>query len=136
MSEGALTLWLPKPPDNANARHAWRKATTLKKQYWDELSSRLRIGYHMPKAPARPIPKARLEATYYHAANRFLDTDNAVRRLKPAIDWLVGNDYLVADDPAHLVWTIPEQIHDKPRTAPPLCTVRLRLIPLASEAAA
>jgi hypothetical protein len=132
MSGDMIELWLPKPPDNANARHHWKPATDLKKAFWDQLTMRQRIGYHLPKPPAKPLDRARLEGCWFHAANRFLDTDNAIRRLKPAIDWLVGNDYLLGDDPAHLVWTIPEQVHDKPRTAPPMCTVRIRLIELAA----
>jgi hypothetical protein len=131
-----LELWLPKPPDNANARHHWRKALTLKQHYWRELDARKALGYHFPPAPAHPIPRARLEARYYHSAKRLLDADNAIRRLKPACDWLVRNGYLAGDDPARLVWTIPEQIVDRSKEAPPLCTVRLRLIALASEVAA
>lgn len=131
-----IELWLPKPPDNANARHAWRKALSLKKHYWHQLDARLAIRYHFPPPPTHPIEKARIEVSFFHSAKRFLDTENAMRRLKPAVDWLVGNGYLAGDDPAHLEWTIPVQIHDKPRTAPPLCTVRVRLIPLASEVAA
>ena len=121
-------MWLPKPPDNANARHHWRKATTLKKRFWDELTARQRIGYHMPPVPAQPLERATITATYYHAARRFLDTDNAIRRLKPAVDYLVTAGYLAGDDPAHLVWTIPEQVVDR-TTPPPLCTVRLTLTP-------
>jgi hypothetical protein len=131
-----IELWFPKPPDNANARHAWRKALTLKQSYWRELDGRRHMGYHCPAPPAQPIPRARLEVRYYHPAKRLLDVDNAIRRLKPALDWLVTNGYLAGDDPAHLEWTIPEQIIDRQKEAPPLCTVRVRLIPLTSEAAA
>lgn len=131
-----IELWIPRPPDNANARHHWRKATSLKKLFWQQLEHRQAIGYHIPPVPAHPIPRARVEARYHHTAKRLLDADNAIRRLKPAVDWLVTQGYLAGDDPERLEWTIPEQIIDRNRDAPPLCTVRLRLIPLASEAAA
>ena len=131
-----IELWLPKPPDNANARHHWRKALTLKQAYQAELDGRRALGYHCPPPPAQPIARARLEVRYYHGTKRLLDVDNAIRRLKPAIDWLVTNGYLAGDDPERLTWTIPEQIVDRAKEAPPLTTVRVRLIPLTAEAAA
>jgi hypothetical protein len=125
-----IELWCPRPPDNANARHHWRKATTLKQMLWRQMEERLRLGYHFPPPPTKPLQRARVEWTYFHPTKRFLDQDNAHFRTKPICDFLVSHGYIAGDDPAHLVNCTPEQVHDKPRTAPPLCTVRIRLIPL------
>lgn len=126
----ALAFWLPRPPDNANSRGSSKAANRVKRDYWKELSRRLDARYHMPPVPAAPLPRARLTATYYYPNHRgWLDSDNAMRRLKPVADWLVGNGFLVNDTPAHLEWTVPTQVVDEDKSAPALCSVLLVLSP-------
>jgi hypothetical protein len=132
-AEGPITLWIPRPPDNANARGHSRQANRVKKAYWDELNRRLAARYHFPSPPAVPMQRARIVATYYYANHRhWLDSDNAMRRLKPVADWLVGNGYLAGDTPAHLEWTIPWQVIDEDGSVPDLCSVHITLTPQAS----
>jgi hypothetical protein len=123
-----LTFWIPRPPDNANARGHSRVLNREKKKYWRELERRLHTNYFMPDPPPLPLARARIEATYHHInRNWMLDTDNAVRRLKPVVDFLVGWQFLVDDTPDHLEWTIPQQVIGV-QTVPLLCSVRVVLI--------
>jgi hypothetical protein len=126
-----LTFWIPRPPDNANARGSSRKANRVKKEYWDELNRRLAVRYHFPAPPAVPWARARIEATYYYANHRhWLDSDNAMRRLKPVADWLVTRGYLAGDTAKHLEWSVPWQVINEDDSVPPMCSVRITLRPV------
>lgn len=127
--EAPITLWVPRPPDNANARGHSKALNREKKKFWDELTRRMHTRYHVPPAPDVPFARARIEATYLYPDYRYwLDSDNAMRRLKPLADWLVGNGYIAGDTPNKLEWTVPRQDVGK---TPELCSVRITLTALA-----
>lgn len=129
-----MVLWIPRPPDNANARQHWGKAASVKRTYLRELAKRVSARL-IPAPPATPIACARITAEWWYAppTSRRLDEDNAVRRLKPVIDWLVTYGYLAGDTPDHVTSLPPIQtLGPPPREAPPLSSVRLTLTPLTS----
>lgn len=127
-----LVLWIPRPPDNANARGHWAKADRVRRTYQHELSKRLSARL-LPPPPDRPSERVRISAIWYYQPpeSRSLDEDNAQRRLKPAIDWLVRYGYLPDDNAAHVTWGPMTQLLDRPPAdAPPLASVRLTLTPI------
>lgn len=125
-----IVLWIPRPPDNANNRGHWRKANTEKIKLLGELETRLAARL-IPDPPAAPFAWAQLESHWFLGGRqRFLDQDNAVRRLKPVIDWLVRRRYLAGDTPLQLQLVPPVQLRQHlPNEAPPLSSVRLTLTP-------
>ena len=130
MSAGPITLWLPKPPDNANGRQHWAVANRAKKRHWAELTERMQFRIN-PTPPKEPLQRVEIRAEWYAKRAQWApDKDNIIRRLKPTIDWLVANDYLAGDTAAHVSWADP--IVHVGVTPPLLCTVRLTLTPLAA----
>jgi len=128
LAVGPLVIWLPKPPDNANGRKHWAAAVAEKRAYWSELAIRQSTRYGIPNMPASPIRHATVTHEWFYPDQRHhIDPDNAVRRLKPAIDWLVAHGYLAGDTSRHLSW-LPCVVHvgGDPLA---LCTVRLTLTP-------
>ena len=124
-----LTLWLPKPPDNANGRKHWSAANKEKRAFWQELSTRALIRRGIPEQPARPLNRVSVLAEWHaRHAGHAPDKDNIIRRLKPAIDWLVENGYLAGDSAEHVSWADPIVRLNEP--APILCTVKLTLTPI------
>lgn len=123
-----IVLWIPRPPDNANNRGHWRIAHEAMLRLRGELDDRLAVRL-LPAPPARPLVSATLESHWYiEGRHRFLDQDNAVRRLKPVIDWLVAMRYLAGDTSAQLQLVPPVQMRQHlPTEAPPLTSVRLTL---------
>ena len=122
-----LVLWLPKPPDNANARLHWAAANRLKRRYQGELTTR-RQAKLIPPPPPEPLARVTIEIEWHYPNRRHrLDDDNAIRRLKPAADWLVRHGYLVNDTADCVTWTKPEHVIGA--STPPLSTVRLTLLP-------
>lgn len=127
-----LVLWLPKPPDNANSREHWAVANRKKKAYWDQIRRRVQVQLIPPPPPA-PFERAEVRVEWHYPDGRWhLDEDNAVRRLKPAFDWLVSNGYLAGDTPDHLRRP-PIEIRVR-EPVPPLSTVRLTITPLPAAA--
>lgn len=122
-----LVFWLPKPPDNANGRMHYMQANRLKKAYWEEL--RLRRAYgQIPPEPPTPFARATVLVEWHYPNGRnHLDPDNAIRRLKHTMDWLVANAYLAGDTGEHVTWLPVATIVGAP--TPALCTVRLTLTP-------
>ena len=124
-----VVLWLPCPPDNANARDHWAAASKKKKAYQGTLTERQGYRYHIPKPPELPIPFAEILVEWFYKDGRHhLDPDNAIRRLKPACDWLVKYGYLEGDTDEHVRW-LPVVKHVASKIPPALCTVRLTLTP-------
>ena len=124
-----LTFWIPVPPDNANAREHWAVANGKKRRYLAELAKRCAVRHGFPAVPASPVARAELRIVWHYPNGRHhIDQDNATRRLKPAIDFLVRAGFLVNDTPKHLV------IHPIAiavgRHTPPLCSVQLLLTAL------
>lgn len=108
-----------------------------KRAFWAELDQRAATRFHFPPPPALPLTRAVVTAEYFHPSRRhLLDTDNAIRRLKPAVDWLVRNAYLAGDRAEQLGWTIPTQVVLVPGASTPslpdLCSVRLTLTELVT----
>jgi len=97
-------LALPMPPNMANARMHWRTKDACQNVYADQCATLLKEGL-LPDAML-PV-KARLTATLH--TQRSMDWDNLTARMKWAVDWLVRNDYLVGDDPAHCEMEMPKQ---------------------------
>jgi hypothetical protein len=133
MSSDPIVLWVPRPPDNANNRGHWRIAHAAMLRLRGELDRRLAAKL-LPAPPATPLTPATLESHWYiEGRHRFLDQDNAVRRLKPIIDWLVAMDYLAGDTPAQLQIVPPVQFRQHlPTEAPPLSSVRITITPNAA----
>lgn len=123
-----ITIWVPRPPDRANARQHWATANRAKRAYHAELDQRASVRHGIPPAPARPIPRATV-AVYWHYPDRrhHLDPDNALANLKPLADWLVRRGYLANDTATHVRWLPIESVVGAP--TPPLCTVQLVLTP-------
>jgi hypothetical protein len=122
-----ITLWIPKPPDNANGAKGWRTVNRKKKALLRELDTRKVIRL-LPPAPDHPLERYEVLVEWHYPNRRhLLDDDNVYRRLKPVIDWLVTNRYLMGDTSAHLTWRKPVTIIGA--ETPPLSTVRLTLIP-------
>jgi hypothetical protein len=104
-----VRLVLPLPPNAANLRRNWRKVYSEKRAYWDSLNM-LEAAGRFDK-PAAPIERARISAHLYVWS--FMDDDNAMSRMKIAIDWLKGA-YIVDDSRKHLQWEgLPEQTIDR-----------------------
>jgi hypothetical protein len=126
-----IVLWLPAPPDNANDRDHWSTKLRKKKAFVRELNVRSVARLGIPPAPAAPLERAEILVEWHYPDLRWhLDPDNAVRRLKPAADWLVKNGYLAGDTADHVRW-LPVVSHVGVPT-PPLSTVRLTIRPLAA----
>jgi hypothetical protein len=125
-----IVLWIPRPPDNANSRAHYGAALVVKRRYLRELDTRLAAKL-LPAPPATPLSNATLQSHWFiEGRHRFLDQDNAIRRLKPVIDWLVAVDYLAGDTPAELQLVPPVQMRQHlPNDAPPLTSVRITLTP-------
>lgn len=102
-------LILPLPPNAANSRRNWRVALRDKKAYWETLNMLHAAGRF--KAPSKPLDRASI--TVHLFLWSFMDHDNAMARLKPAVDWLKGV-WIVDDSPKRLVWTgLPGQSIDR-----------------------
>lgn len=131
MSEQALELWIPRPPDNANNRGHWSHATKEKRALHVELDTRVQARL-IPNPPATPFASISLSSEWFTTGRQqTLDPDNAIRRLKPVIDWLVKRGYLAGDTPKEVSLTMPVQRRaDPPKDAPPLSSVRLTLTPV------
>lgn len=107
---GALRLVLPLPENLANARLHWRAKLARKKAYWRKLDL---IRPALPPAPPAPLARAEIRATLY--LYNPMDDDNAMARLKWAVDWLAGL-YIAGDARKALKWVgIPEQVIDRKR---------------------
>lgn len=128
----ALTLWLPMPPDNANTAAHRMVAAAAKRAFWEQLRTRAAVKLIPPPPPA-PIARAEL-ALEVHYPNRrhHLDDDNAIRRMKPAVDWLVAHDYLAGDSARHVSWG--RVAHVVGAATPPLSRIRLTITPRADAA--
>lgn len=105
-----MILWLPLPPNRANARYGhWGEEHGERVRYFTELSHRVRAGV-LAKAPAVKPDRARLEATFFRRSGAAMDPDNAIARLKWPIDWLVRNGYLAGDEARHLTLLPARQV--------------------------
>ena len=105
-----IKLVLPMPPNRANARKHWRVVLKEKKAYWERLDL-LYCARELPKAPKSPPERTRLKTQMYVFS--IMDHDNAVARLKLALDWLVRAGYIADDSPKHLDLEMPEQVVDR-----------------------
>lgn len=131
--DGPIVLWIPKPPDNANTslKDTGRKVRREKRALWEELTTRLHAR-QLPGPPAHPIQYAHIEVQWHYPNGRHhIDPDNAIRRLKPVLDWLVDAGYLAGDTSDHVRLSPIEKV--VAGSPPPLCTVRLTLFPINKE---
>lgn len=103
-----LTFVMPMPPNLANGRMHWAKKHKERTNYFGSLNIRQAAGM-LPKPPASPPSKAKIRAKMFLGAP--MDHDNAVARLKWAVDWLVAERYLAGDRPGQLEWeNFPQQV--------------------------
>jgi len=58
------------------------------------------MGRRIPRPPARPWPRIRLDVEMRPV--REMDHDNAEARLKWSLDWLTSRGYLAGDTPRHI----------------------------------
>lgn len=122
-----IVLWIPKPPDNAQRQGHWSTALRAKKRLWRQLDERGRYRL-IPPAPDHPLERFEVLVEWHYPNRRhLLDDDNVFRRLKPVMDWLVTNRYLMGDTSGHLTWRKPVTVIGA--ETPPMSTVRLTLIP-------
>lgn len=103
-----LTFVVPMPPNLANERMHWRVKERHRAAFFSGLNLRQAAGL-FPKPPMPTPAKTQLHARMF--LGQMMDHDNAVARLKWAIDWLVANKYLAGDNPKQLEWVgFPEQV--------------------------
>lgn len=103
-----LVLTLPMPENVANARMHWRTKHRARKSYFGVCDGRQGMGQIAPP-PLQAFAHATIQATMYLGAS--MDHDNALARLKWAVDWLVTRGYLLDDNRACLAWDgLPHQI--------------------------
>jgi hypothetical protein len=101
-----MRITLPLPPNIGNRRGHWRRWKRKQDNY-----NVLCTAAH-PARPVEPIAPAVLHATLY-VWNRN-DEDNAVARLKWAIDWLVDRQIILDDHPSALrLGTVTQEIDRK-----------------------
>lgn len=125
----ALVFFLPKPPDIANGRASWQKVLREKRQYFENLNARMRAKHGFPEKPAAPLARARASITWHFALPQHRpDADNAIRRMKYVMDFLVAHEFIAGDSPDYLTWASPSYEHEF-KGMPPLTTVRLILTP-------
>ena len=98
MSE-SLVFVLPLPANMGNRRGHWSNTYRAKKDYWASLDAGVLVK-RLPRPPARPFTKARLDAEIHHTHDT--DSDNREARLKHALDWLTSRGYIVDDSDKHL----------------------------------
>ena len=105
-----LTLTVPMPPNIANAR--WPHWGT-KQSAWRSWRNRALVlePWLVGRRPQLPLERARLEATLI--LSQQMDEDNAVARLKWALDLLVERGWLVDDAPTHLDLAPVRQLVDR-----------------------
>jgi hypothetical protein len=109
----------------------WTQANREKKAFWAELLKRSQIRRGFPAAPSRPLQRVEIRAEWFaRHAGHAPDKDNIIRRLKPAIDWLVANDWLAGDTAEHVSWRDPVVCIGEP--TPILCSVRLTISSIAN----
>ena len=116
-----LTFHLPKPPDNANGRKHWAVALKEKKRLWQELDAR-RYARMFPLPPLVAPEMVELAITWRAPRSQhWPDPDNAIRRMKPVVDWLVSHGYLAGDTAEHVRWVQPKyEKHDAKHAASPV----------------
>jgi hypothetical protein len=121
----SIVLWFPKPPDNANTKLHHMQMVRQKNAYKRELYVRT-VAKLIPPPPAVPFLKSELEIAWHYPNRRhLLDDDNAIRRLKPVIDFLREGGYIAGDTSGHLRILPVETIIGA--ETPPCSTVRLTL---------
>lgn len=107
MSE-PLRFVVPMPPNMANGRMHWRVKENARSKYFCTLNL-MQLAGSFPKAPDPTPARASIHARMFLGAQ--MDHDNAVARLKWAIDWLRANRYIAGDNPKQLEWDgFPEQV--------------------------
>ncbi len=103
-----LRLTIPMPPNMANARQHWRVKLKAKHDYWATLNYMHMAGAF--QTPPFPTP-ARSSIHVRMFLGAAMDHDNAMARMKFALDWLVAMKYIRDDSPKALEWEgLPEQV--------------------------
>jgi hypothetical protein len=101
-----MTFVLPVPPDVGNARGHWRGREAAKRAYWMRCAACC-PPRKFPK-PDKPWPRVRVQADLYLWNE--MDEDNAMARLKLAVDWLVVSGYIENDRRKNIEWVgLPSQ---------------------------
>jgi len=105
-----ITLTLPLPPNMANKRWHWRVKERERRIYNEQCD----IWEAMHEKPVAPLSGVTVSASIETWA--LMDDDNALARLKWAVDWLVTRGYLLGDSRKHITWAgIPEQVVSRVR---------------------
>ena len=98
---------LPLPPNIANARWHWAQRNRHRTSYLTLCT----VADH--RRPPEPIAPAVVTATLY--VHNMMDDDNAVARLKWAIDWLKVREIIEDDHPACMTLAEVRQVVDRKR---------------------
>jgi hypothetical protein len=107
-----MTLTLPLPPNMANGRMHWRTKDRKRRAYLEACDYTLGL----PRAPRQPLTSVTLYALMVVWALH--DDDNALARLKWAVDWLVTRGYIAGDSRKHIRWVgLPDQIVNRKEAA-------------------
>lgn len=124
-----LKLFIPRPPDIANGRAHWAVVAREKRALWAQLQTRAQTRLGFPEKPPAPIARAEIGVVWHFLLPQHRpDPDNAIRRLKPVLDWLVLNDWLAGDSPDHVTIT-PPTFRRGFEGLPPMCSVELTIAP-------
>lgn len=107
----SMKLCLPLPPNRANARGHWTARHNTDSQYRFVLDS-MKSALMLPTPPIRAWRRVRVRSKLY--VWNIMDEDNAMARLKVAIDWLVMRGYITDDRRENIEWAgVPEQEIDR-----------------------
>lgn len=105
-----MILTLPIPPNIANARMHWTAKHRARRAYRDACTA-LWVARKIPRAN-KPLAFAEVSAHLYVWS--LMDDDNAMARMKFALDWCVHAGYLMGDSRKHLRWEhVPNQTVDR-----------------------
>lgn len=105
-------LVVPLPPNMANdGRVHWRRKYNAQQEYFDTLD--LLLAARRIPAPPREVP-GRVRLTAHLFVWSEMDDDNALARLKHALDWLRTRGYVADDRRRNIEWTgLPQQTIDR-----------------------
>lgn len=113
-----FVIVMPMPVNLGNARLHWRTKLESKKGYFamcDTLASvhnKAGLPTSLPYrvVPPPPVPMGRVLCSAHMVLGGPMDDDNAMARLKFALDWLVRRGYLTNDNRQWLTWAgLPAQ---------------------------
>jgi hypothetical protein len=113
-----LVITLPLPPNRANGRGHWRKWHAARVSYCDWANMRyMATQRHLRTLYEDGVPRdAKLSLGFTLYLGNRMDDDNALARVKWAVDWLVASQHLMDDSPKFCRMSIPSQVITRDKT--------------------